>query len=137
MAKTSTGSSGNEQRIARVHKPGGVVAVADQVRDVVYHRDFRVDDGMLATERADRQFADGQLVADMHLLAGRAELGGGLWVGVEHGARIGVAQRGQALLVHVIRVLVGDHDRGQAGDALETVREISRVEQHSGVAEVG
>ncbi len=66
----------------------------------------------LATERADRQFADGQLVADVHLLARRAELGGGLRVGVESGVRIGVTQRGQALLVDVIGVLVGDHDRG-------------------------
>jgi hypothetical protein len=36
----------------------------------------------------------------------------------------------------VIGVLMSDHDRRQAGDALETVREISRVEQQRGVAEV-
>ena len=32
---------------------------------------------------------------------------------------------------------MGDHDRRQAGDALESMREISRVEQQGGVAKVG
>jgi len=32
---------------------------------------------------------------------------------------------------------MGDNDGRQAGDALETVREISRIEQHGGVAEIG
>jgi hypothetical protein len=31
---------------------------------------------------------------------------------------------------------MGENDGRQAGDALETMREISRVEQHGGVAEV-
>ena len=56
----------DEQRIAGMHEACGVLAVADEVRDVVYHRDFRVDDGMPATERADGQLADRQLVADVH-----------------------------------------------------------------------
>ena len=39
--------------------------------------------------------------------------------------------------IHVVGVLMGDHDRRQARDALEAVREITWVEQHRGVAEVG
>ena len=120
-----------------MHEACGVLAVADEVRDVVYHRDFRVDDGVPAADRADGQLADRQFVADVHRAARHAQLLGGLRVGVERGARIAVQQRGQSLLIHVVGVLMGDHDRGQAGDALEAVREISRVEQHRGVAEVG
>jgi hypothetical protein len=67
-----------------------MLAVTDQVRDVVYHWDFRMDDGMSATECADGQLADGQLVADMHRLARRIKLLAGLRVGVERGAGIGV-----------------------------------------------
>ena len=107
------------------------------IRNVVYHWDFRVNDGMLAAERADRQLTDRQLVADMDGLARRGKLCGGLRVGVERGARIGIEEGRQPLLIHVVGVLMGDHDRGQAGDALEAVREVTRIEQHRGVAEVG
>ena len=43
----------------------------------------------------------------------------------------------RARRVDVVGVLMGDHDRGQPGDAFEAMREISRVEQQGGVAEVG
>ena len=102
----------NEQRIAGMHEACGVFAVPDEVRDVIYHRDFRVDDGVPATDRADGQLADRQFVADVHRAARHAQLLGGLRVGVERGARIAVQQRGQSLLIHVVRVLMGDHDRG-------------------------
>ena len=90
-----------------------------------------------AAERADGQLTDRQLVTDMHGLARRGKLCGGLRVGVERGARVGVQQGGQPFRVHVVGVLMGDHDRGQAGDALEAVREVTGIEQHRGVAEVG
>ena len=83
-----------------------------------------MDDGMPAAECADGQLADGQLVADVHRLTRHIELGGGLRVGVERGTRIGVEQRGQPVLVHVVGVLMGDHDCGETGDALEAVREV-------------
>ena len=57
--------------------------------------------------------------------------------GVERGVRIAFEQCGQPGGVDVVRVLMGDHDRRQAGDALEPMRESSRVEQQGGVAEVG
>ena len=96
-----------------------------------------MDDGVLSAERADGQLTDRQFVADVHRLARRGQLLGGLRVGVKRGARIAVQKGGQALRVDVVGVLVGDHDRGQAGDALEAVREVARIEQHRRVAEIG
>ena len=127
----------DEQRIAGMHEPCGMFAVADEVRHVVDHRNLWMDDGMPAAECADGQVADGQLVADMHCLTGHIELGGGLRVGVQRDARIGVEKRRKPVLIHVIGVLMGDHDCGETGDALKAVREGPRVEQHRGVAEVG
>ena len=49
---------------------------------------------MPAPERADGEIADGQLVADLDLLTRHIELFGGLRVGVQRGAGIGVEQRG-------------------------------------------
>src|SRR6185437_17015979 len=120
-----------------MHEACALGAVVDDVRNVVYHWDFRMDDGMLAAERANGELADRQLVADAHCLARRGQLLGGLRVGVQRGARIAVEESGQALLVHVVGVLMSDHDRGQAGDALEAVREVARIKQHRGVAEIG
>ena len=83
---------------------------------------------MPAAERADGQLTDRQLVADMHRLARHAQLRGGLRIGVERGAGIAVEQCGQSRLIHVVGVLMGDHDRGKAGDAFKAVREITRIE---------
>ena len=47
--------AGREQRVAGMHQPGRVLAVADQIRDVVDHRDFRVDHRVPAADAADRQ----------------------------------------------------------------------------------
>ena len=85
---------------------------------------------MLAADAAHGQMTDGEFVADVHRAPRIAELRGGLRVGVQRRLRVGVEQRGQPLGVGVIGVLMGDQDRRQAGDALETVREGSRVEQH-------
>ena len=52
--------------------------IADQIRNVVDDRDFRVDDGMSAASAADGQAADGELVAGVDRLPAAAELGRGL-----------------------------------------------------------
>ena len=58
--------AGCEQRVAGMHQPGRVFTVADQIRDVVDHRDLRMDHRVLAADAADGQRADGELVADVH-----------------------------------------------------------------------
>ncbi len=83
----------------------------------------------------------GELVADVNGPSTAAQLCRRLRVGVQRRLRVGVQQRGQPLGVGVIGMLMGDQDRVQAGDALEAVREVSRIEQHRGrggiVLEIG
>jgi hypothetical protein len=74
--------AGHEQRVAGMHQPGGVDPVADQVRNVLYDRDFRVDNGVPAADGPHGQLPDLQLVADVHRPARRPQLGGGLRIGV-------------------------------------------------------
>ena len=73
----------------------------------------------------------------MHRLAGLAQLRGGLRVGVQGGVRVGLEERRQARRVDVVGVLVGDQNRGQAGDPLEAVREGAGVKEHLRVVELG
>ena len=80
---------------------------------------------------------DLQLVADVHGLAGRAELSGGLRIGVQRGARVALEQRREPCYVDVVRVLVGDQDGGQTSDSLETVCEGPGVKEQACVAELG
>ncbi len=120
-----------------MHQPGRVVAVADEVGDVVDDRDIRMNHRVLAADTADRQRADDELVADMHGSPRSAELFRGLRVGVQRRLRVGVDQRGQPLGVGMVGVLVRDQDRRQAGDALEAVREVSGIEQHGFVVQLG
>ena len=58
--------------------------------------------------------ADGELVADMHGPPRRAQLFGGLRIGVQRRLRVGVHQRGQPLGVGVVGMLMRDQDRRQA-----------------------
>ena len=70
-----------------------------------------MDHRVPAADAADRQRADGELVADVHRPPRSAELFGGLRVGVQRGLRVGVDQRRQPFGVGVVRVLMGDQDR--------------------------
>ena len=92
---------------------------------------------MPAANGPDCQLTDPELVADVHRLAGLAELCGGLRIGVERGVRVALEQRRQPGDIDVVGVLVGDQDGGQAGDSLETVREGAGIEEHAGLIELG
>ena len=87
-----------------------MVAVANEKRNVLDHRDFRVNDGVFAADGANRQLTDPQLVTDVHRLARRAQLGGGLRIGVKRGVRVALEQRRQPRDVDVVGVLMGDQD---------------------------
>ena len=100
-----------------------MASIADQIRNVLYDRDFRVDHGVPAAEGPDGQISDRQLVADVHLLEGRVQLRRGLRIGVERGIGVALDERRQPRDVDVVRMLVGDEDGGEAGDSLETMRE--------------
>jgi hypothetical protein len=113
-----------------------MIRIPDQIRNVFYHRDFRVDDRVPATDGPNGQLTDLQLVANMYRLAGLAELFGGLRIGVERGIRVALDQRRQPGDIDVVGVLVGDQDGGQAGDSLETVREGTGIKQHACVIEL-
>ncbi len=95
--------------------------------------DYRVP----AAEGANGQRPHRQFVTDPHRLAPRTELLGGLGIGVQGGIGVAVQQGGQARDVDVVRVLMGNHDRGQAGDALEAVRESAGVKEQAGLPELG
>ena len=125
------------ERVARVHQPGRVIAVADEIRNIVDYRDFGVDHGVLSTDTAHSQVREPELVADVHGPPRLAEFGGGLRVGVQGCLRIALEQRGQPFGVSMVGMLMGDQDRREPGDALETVRENARIEQHSGIAKSG
>jgi hypothetical protein len=114
-----------------------MVRVSDQIRNIFYYRDFRVDDRVPAADGPNGQLTDLQFVANMYRLAGLAELYGGLRVGVERGIRVALEQRRQPGDIDVVGVLMGDQDGGQAGDSLETVREGTGVEEHARVIELG
>jgi hypothetical protein len=114
-----------------------MVGIAHQKRNILYHRDFRVYHRVLAADGANRQFPDPQLVADVDLAAGRAQLGGGLRVRVERRVRVTLKQCRQPFGVDMVGMLMGDQDGGQAGDSLETVREGTGVKEHAGVVEFG
>jgi hypothetical protein len=122
--------AGREQRVAGMHQPRRVRAVADEIRNVVDHRDFRVYHGMPPADAAHGQVSDAELVADVHRLPRAAELLGRLRVGVQGGLRVGIDQCREPLRVGVVGMLMGDQDRRQAGDALESVREVPGIEQH-------
>src|SRR5258708_2897879 len=107
-------------------------AVADEIRNVVDHRDCRVDHRMPSADATYGQVADAELVADMHGPPRLAELRGGLRVGVQDGLWVGIDQCGQPRRVGVVGMLMGDQDRREPGDALETVREVARIEQNRG-----
>ena len=62
---------GNEQRVTGVHQPATAVAVVNQIRDVVYYRDLRVDYRVPAAEGANGQRPHRQLVTDPHRAARR------------------------------------------------------------------
>ena len=85
---------------------------------------------MPTPDAAHGQVPDAELVADVHRLPRAAELCGRLRVGVQSGLRVGIDECRQPLGVGVVWVLMGDQDGRQAGDALETVREVPRVEQN-------
>ncbi len=129
--------AGDKQRIPGMHQPRRMVTIADQVRNVVYDGDFRMDHGMPTADAADGQPVDGEFVTDLHGPPRRAQLCGGLRVGVQRRVRVGVDQCGQPRGVGVVGVLMGDENRRHAGDALESVREIARVEQQRGAVELG
>jgi hypothetical protein len=114
-----------------------MVRVPDQIRNIFYYRDFRVDDRVPAADGPNGQLTDLQLVANMYRLAGLAELYGGLRIGVERGIRVALEQRRQPGDIDVVGVLVGDQDGGQPGDSLETVREAAGVKEHACVIELG
>ncbi|GAB1811315.1 hypothetical protein MUNTM_03520 [Mycobacterium sp. MUNTM1] len=78
-----------------------------------------------------------QLVADVHLAAGRAELRGGLRIGVQRRIPVTLKQCRQPFGVDMVGMLMGDQDGGQAGDSLESVREGTGVKEHAGVVELG
>jgi hypothetical protein len=114
-----------------------MAGIPDQIRNILYDRDFRVDDRVPATDGPDGQLTDLQLVANMYRLAGLAELCGGLRIGVERGIRVALEQRRQPGDIDVVGVLVGNQDGGQAGDSLETVREATGIKKHACVIELG
>ncbi len=136
-ANTSTGSSGTNNRVTGMHQPGAMVALVDQIGNVVYHWDLRVDYRVPAAEGPDGQRPHRQLVADLHRMARLAELRGSLCVGVQRGTRVGIEQGGQARDVDVVRVLMGNHDRGQPGDSLETMCESAGIKEQAGLPELG
>ncbi len=119
-----------------------MTAIADEIRNVVYHRDFGVNHRVPPACTAHGEVADAEFVADVHRLPRAAELCGGLRVGVQRGLWVGVQESGQARRVGVVGMLMGDQDGRQVGDALETVGERTRIEQNRGlvrriVAKVG
>ena len=73
-----------------MHQPSRMAAVADEIRNVVYHRDFRVDHRVPPTGAPHGEMADAEFVADVHRLPRTAELCGGLGVRVQRGLRVGV-----------------------------------------------
>jgi FAD binding domain len=83
-----------EQRVTGMHESGRMIAVTDQIRNIVYHRDFRMNDGVPAADTAHGQVADAELVADMHRSPPLSELGCGLRIGVQSGLRVCLDQRG-------------------------------------------
>ena len=85
---------------------------------------------MPSADAAHGQVADAELVADVHGPPRLAELRGGLRVGVQGGLWVGIDQCGQPRRVGVVGMLMGDQDRREPGDALETVREVARIEQN-------
>lgn len=58
------------------------------------------------------QLTDLQFVADVYLAAGRAELRGGLWVGIQRDIRVTLEQCRQPFPVDVVGVLMSDQDGG-------------------------
>ena len=120
-----------------MHQLGVMVGVAHQKRNILYHRDFRVDHGVAAADGPHCQLADRQLVADMHRLARRTKLGCGLRIGVERGPRVAFEQRRQPGDIDMVGMLVGDQDGRQAGDPLKTVCERTGVKEDASVIEFG
>ncbi|BCZ22715.1 hypothetical protein MTY59_25700 [Mycobacterium senriense] len=96
-----------------------------------------MDDRVFAADRANRQFTDVQLVADVDFATGRAKLGGGLRIGVKRRIRVTLKQCRQPFGVDMVGMLMGDQDGRQAGDSLESVREGTGVEEQAGVVELG
>ena len=128
---------GHEQCVTGMHQPGAMFAVVDQIRNVFYHRDFRMDYGVLAADGPHGQLPDLQLVTNVHRLPRRAELRCGLRIGIRCGVRVVFEQRRQPRAVDVVGVLVGEEDGGQPRDSLETVREGAGIKKHAGVVELG
>jgi hypothetical protein len=73
-----------------VHEPRWVIVVADQIRNIVYHRNFRVDDRVSTADAAHRQVTYGERIADLNRLPRGAELRGGLGIGVQGRRRVGL-----------------------------------------------
>ena len=84
---------------------------------------------MPAADATHRQMPDADLVADVHGLPRATELNRGLRIGIQRGLRVGVDERRQPFDVSMVWMLMGDQDRREAGDALESVREIARIKQ--------
>ncbi len=91
---------------------------------------------MPAADTADGQLADRQLIADPDRPPRRAQLGGGLRVGIQQGIGVGFPERRQPRGVGVVRVLVGDQNRRQPGNALESVRKVTGIKEQAGFAEL-
>ena len=123
---------GHEQRVAGMHQPGGMLTVAHQIRNIVDHRDFRVDHRVPTAHAADRQTVDGELLARMHRRQAPPSWAAVAGIGVQRRTRIGLHQRRQPLGVGVVGMLMRDQDRRQPGDALEPVGEVPGIEQDGG-----
>ena len=127
------------------------VRAVHQVGVVRDHRDVGVDHGVLSPEHLDARPGHRQRDAGfdglvIHRDLGAAELPRRPAVHDQPRVRIRPQQRGEALEVEVVRVLVGDEHGVQAGHVLEVRREVPRVdqqpgrtgvEQHARVSEVG
>ena len=129
-----------------MQQPGRVLVVTDDERGVVDDRHVGVDHGVTSAGAADGEGAEGDALAGPHGGPVPVEQIRRLRVGEQCRVGVRVEEGGQSRGVGVVGVLVGHEDRVETGEAFESVREVSGVEEdlraemldeEAGVAEMG
>jgi EmrB/QacA subfamily drug resistance transporter len=134
------GADGEQERVHRVLGDGeGVAGVeqlgVDQETGVHHERDVRVDERVVHAVDVHVEAGDLERVAVLdlvHPVAELAELGADRLVGPQGHAGIAGQRGADRVRVQVVRVLVGDHDRGGAVQGGGRVAPAARVDDQGG-----
>jgi hypothetical protein len=103
----------------------------DQETDIHYLRDVLVHQRVVVAVDVHAETSGGQhitMAEFVHPVAELSELGGNLRIGPQRQLRAGLQRGAYRADVQVIRVLVGDHDRGRTGQGRGRISPRSRVD---------